>query len=394
MSIMESPDGYAAIPDSVSTGSIRRFARPAALLLSVSALVVIGAPSHGKWSGAVGDPQQRDVAVAEGSGGAAVDAARLETAAAGAAAAPRHFVSGSGNYTTYSAASNGTLGGTCNSGTMTFHYSSTEYAAGRIALYLEHLFRQKIVDTSVMLAFNTYDSNDALARGALNGDFCPGDIVHVQAATTCDYIWSDTDPLLQTDQTHFRAVLNYSRPLQIFWTDSACRMSAPATHHKVYRAGTAHNLSAAAGNPPLPWGLSETCLEKQATLNKSLAFNVRAEQYYRRPDRSAAAKVRTKKGPHARATVRISRKDLSARTWDAQDNDDARDAPSPRPPSRRTHTTAARAGRVRRPLPPLTADARRPLARVVPSSAALSLARSPLAPRARSLARSFSSVRR
>ena len=136
-------------------------------------------------------------------------------------------------------------------------------------------------------------------------------------SSSCDYIWTDDDPLLLEQNNFFRAVLNYSKPLQIMWTDPSCRMDAPHTHHKIYRAGTAFNMSAAAESTAIPWGIGSKCGAGtyKTVSQKPLAFNVRARVYYRRPGRDAARKALH--SATSRLTKIVNESFVSANAWAA-----------------------------------------------------------------------------
>ena len=207
----------------------------------------------------------------------------------------------------------------CSADVMTLHSVDGLYATTYLQTYFEHLWA-KVNDTSLNLTFVSYPSTDAYEAAAANGTFCAGDMVLLESWGSCEYTWTETNPLMLWSFSYFRTILNYSKPLQILWTDASCRIDFDATtHHKIYRAGTSNNLSAAVGNLPMPWGLDTVCNDKATmrVVNKSLAFNVRAASMFRRPGRVDAAKALGRARSDGRLTSAINSSFLarSGRAW-------------------------------------------------------------------------------
>ena len=102
-----------------------------------------------------------------------------------------------------------------------------------------------------------------LVAAAQGGALCPGDVVVLGGLSldhTCQYTWSDADPLLLAESQATRAVLASSTPLQILWMDNHCRTTLPVTHHRVYLMGTPLPMAAAAGSVVIPFtGFNATC---------------------------------------------------------------------------------------------------------------------------------------
>ena len=207
----------------------------------------------------------------------------------------------------------------CSADVLTLHSVDGLYATTYLQTYFEHLWA-KVNDSSLNLTFVSYPSTDAYEAAAANGSFCAGDMVLLESWGSCEYTWTETNPLMLWSFSYFRTILNYSKPLQILWTDASCRIDFDATtHHKIYRAGTSNNLSAAVGNLPMPWGLDTVCNDKATmrVVNKSLAFNVRAASMFRRPGRVDAAKALAHAKSDGRLTSAINSSFLarSGRAW-------------------------------------------------------------------------------
>jgi hypothetical protein len=185
-----------------------------------------------------------------------------------------------------------------NTGVITLHYVHGMYSTTFVKKYFEHLWA-KVNDTSLNMTYAPYSTKEHLEGAATNGTFCAGDAVILESWASCNYIYTESNPLFLSDFAYFRTVLNYSKPLQIFWNDASCRLEMEATtHHKIYRTGTPNNLTAAVGNLPVPWGLetycnSDTGYQTKRIVNRSLAFNVRAATMFRRPNRVELARALT-----------------------------------------------------------------------------------------------------
>ena len=113
-----------------------------------------------------------------------------------------------------------------------------------------------------------YQSKQELISALSAEKLCAGDMISLGGVSfedTCNYQWTNENPLLLPSAYYIRAVLGYKQPLQILWSDAHCQMDVPATHHTMYRLGTPTGHATLQGKPPIPYGCA---LRRNVTLCK------------------------------------------------------------------------------------------------------------------------------